>query len=83
MDSRLRSALEAGADTVAPDNWRTMPSGALHDATNVSRLMPVAMLFVPSIGGVSHTFEEDTAEGDLVAGVRVLAEAMDRLGSMP
>jgi len=40
-------------------------------------------LFVPSIGGVSHTFEEDTAEGDLVAGVRVLAEAMDRLGSMP
>lgn len=52
-----------------------MPSGALHDATNVSRLMPVAMLFVPSIGGISHAFEEDTDEEDLVAGLRVLAHA--------
>jgi N-carbamoyl-L-amino-acid hydrolase len=52
-----------------------MPSGALHDATNVARLMPVAMLFVPSIGGISHAFEEDTAEADLVAGLQVLAHA--------
>tara|TARA_R110002110_G_scaffold255292_1_gene471096 strand:- start:440 stop:988 length:549 start_codon:yes stop_codon:yes gene_type:complete len=83
MNERLRTALEAGASEIAPENWRTMPSGALHDATNVSRLMPVAMLFVPSIGGVSHTFEEDTAEGDLVAGVRVLAHAVNHLESMP
>ena len=83
MNERLRTALEAGASVIAPENWRTMPSGALHDATNVSRLMPVAMLFVPSIGGVSHTFEEDTAEGDLVAGVRVLAHAVNHLESMP
>ena len=50
-------------------------SGALHVATNVARLMPVAMLFVPSIGGISHAFEEDTAEADLVAGLQVLAHA--------
>lgn len=75
MDSRLRAMLEKGAQSVAPGKWRVMPSGALHDATNVSRLMPVAMLFVPSINGISHVFEEDTAEADLIAGVQVLAEA--------
>ena len=80
MDATLRAALEAGAEAVAPGNWRKMPSGALHDATNVARLMPVAMLFTPSIGGISHAFEEDTDEADLVAGLEVLAEAATRLG---
>lgn len=80
MDAGLRGALEAGAEAVAPGLWRVMPSGALHDATNVSRLMPVAMLFVPSINGISHAFEEDTAEDDLVAGVAVLARAVAELG---
>jgi N-carbamoyl-L-amino-acid hydrolase len=81
MDARLRSALEAGAEAVTPGKWRKMPSGALHDATNVARLLPVAMVFVPSIGGLSHTFAEDTAEDDLVAGVQVLAHAVAALGS--
>ena len=76
MDQGLRTALEVGAEIVASGRWRVMPSGALHDATNVSRLMPVAMLFVPSIGGISHAFDEDTAEVDLVAGLRVLARAV-------
>jgi N-carbamoyl-L-amino-acid hydrolase len=76
MDATLRARLEAGAEVVAPGRWRRMPSGALHDATNVARLMPVAMLFVPSIGGISHAFEEDTNEADLVVGLRVLAEAV-------
>jgi len=80
MDAGLRRALEQGAEAVAPDNWRKMPSGALHDATNVSRLMPVAMLFVPSIDGISHAFAEDTDEDDLVAGVKVLAHAVVQLG---
>lgn len=80
MDAGLRGALEAGAEAVAPGQWRVMPSGALHDATNVSRLMPVAMLFVPSINGISHAFEEDTAEDDLVAGVAVLSRAVAELG---
>lgn len=44
MDATLRARLEAGAEVVAPGRWRRMPSGALHDATNVARLMPVAML---------------------------------------
>jgi N-carbamoyl-L-amino-acid hydrolase len=42
--------------------------------------MPVAMLFVPSIGGISHAFGEDTAEPDLVTGLGVLADAVEALG---
>ena len=80
MDMRLRKALEDSAQKLAPDQWRLMPSGALHDATNVARLMPVAMLFVPSINGISHAFEEDTAEADLVTGVEVLADAVAAIG---
>ena len=75
MDPALRARLEEGAEKVASGRWRTLPSGALHDATNVARHLPVAMLFVPSIGGISHAFEEDTDEADLVAGLRVLAHA--------
>ena len=75
MDKQLQSALADAAETHAAGRWRRMPSGALHDATNVARLLPVAMLFVPSIGGISHAFEEDTDEADLVLGLRVLADA--------
>lgn len=80
MDPGLRAALEAAAEAEAPGNWRMMPSGALHDATNVARLMPVSMLFVPSIGGISHDFAEDTSEADLVSGLNTLARAVVGLG---
>ena len=76
MDTQLVAALRQGAENVAPDRWKMMPSGALHDATNVARLMPVAMLFVPSIDGISHAFDEDTKREDLVAGLNVLAAAV-------
>ncbi len=79
MDARLQDALAQAAEAVAPGKWRKMPSGALHDATNVARLMPVAMLFAPSINGISHAFEEDTAEEDLVAAVEVLGRAVAAL----
>ena len=81
MDDNLRAALEASAEHHAKGTWRKMPSGALHDATNVAQYMPVAMLFVPSINGISHAFEEDTAEADLVKGLEVLAGAVDRLSA--
>ena len=79
MDEGLRAALCDAAERKAPGRWREMPSGALHDATNVSRVLPVAMLFAPSIGGISHDFAEDTAEDDLATGLRILADAADTL----
>ncbi len=79
MDARMQRALAEAADLVAPGRWRQMQSGALHDAASVARLMPVAMLFVPSIGGVSHAFSEDTEESDLVAGLEVMAAAVGKM----
>jgi N-carbamoyl-L-amino-acid hydrolase len=73
IDAQLRSRIEAASESLAAGQWRRMVSGALHDAACVSRLMPVAMLFVPSIGGISHSFAEDTAEEHLVLGAEVLA----------
>lgn len=79
MDPSLRAALESAAQDLTPGRWRPMQSGALHDATNVAALMPAAMMFVPSIGGISHAFAEDTAKSDLIAGLQVMARALPAL----
>ena len=79
MDARLVAALEQAAQVVAPGRWRRMPSGALHDASNVARVLPTAMLFAPSIRGISHNPAEDTARADLATALEVLAEAVGRL----
>lgn len=76
MDPDLVARLAEAAEAETPGGWRLMPSGALHDAMNVARVMPAAMLFVPSIGGISHAFDENTREADLVTGLRVLARAV-------
>ncbi len=76
MDAALADHVADAAQAHAPGRWRRMPSGALHDATNVASVLPVAMMFVPSIGGISHSFQEDTARDDLVVGAEVLASAV-------
>jgi len=75
MDGRLRGHIERAAEHHAPGDWISMPSAAIHDAQVLARHMPAAMMFVPSIGGVSHAFEEDTSEQDLVLGGQVFATA--------
>jgi N-carbamoyl-L-amino-acid hydrolase len=75
MDEALQAHLARAAETVAPGQWMRMPSGASHDAQIIARSMPACMVFVPSIGGVSHDFIEDTAEEHIVLGCRVAAEA--------
>jgi beta-ureidopropionase / N-carbamoyl-L-amino-acid hydrolase len=78
MDAGLVATLCSAADEVVPGRWQRMPSGALHDASNVAAVLPSAMLFVPSIGGISHNPSEDTARADLVTGLKVLADAAGR-----
>jgi N-carbamoyl-L-amino-acid hydrolase len=75
MDSALQTHIEAAAERHAPGNWQRMPSGAFHDAGIVSALIPSAMLFIPSLGGISHDFAEDSREEDIVLGCEVLADA--------
>ena len=72
IDDVLQSRIKHAAELLSPGKWMTLPSGALHDASNVSRHLPVAMLFVPSINGISHNFAEDTELKHLVLGAQVL-----------
>ncbi len=76
MDRQLIAGLEAAAERLASGAWRRMPSGALHDAMLFSRRMPTAMIFAPSIDGVSHSFSEDTETKDLALCAEVLARAV-------
>jgi N-carbamoyl-L-amino-acid hydrolase len=75
MDAALQQHLARAAQALAPAQWVSMPSGAAHDAQLIAQHMPACMLFVPSIGGVSHDFIEDTAEEHIVLGAQVAAAA--------
>jgi allantoate deiminase len=55
-----------------------LPSGPLHDAAEMARVLPTVMVFVKSLGGVSHTKEEDTPAEDLELSVRALHELARR-----
>jgi N-carbamoyl-L-amino-acid hydrolase len=79
MDGTIQECLAAAAETHAPGKWVRMPSGAGHDAQILARGLPAGMLFIPSIGGISHDIAEDTAEEDIVRGCRVLATATEAL----
>ena len=54
----------------------TLPSGAGHDSNHMSKVSPVVMLFVPSVGGRSHCPEEYTSPELLVLGVQALANCV-------
>ncbi len=77
-DPAMMEALDAAAEANAPGGWTRMPSGAGHDAQYIAKRMPVAMLFTPSIGGISHHWAEDTKEEDLALCCQVLADAAER-----
>jgi hydantoinase/carbamoylase family amidase len=56
---------------------RELASGALHDAASMAPKVPTAMVFSPSIGGVSHSPEEDTAEHDLEASIETFGKLVE------
>jgi N-carbamoyl-L-amino-acid hydrolase len=81
MDARLRAAIvessrELGLSTMP------LPSGAGHDAQSIALLAPTAMIFIPSINGISHSPKEFSTPTDTVNGVNVLLHTLlkvDRL----
>jgi N-carbamoyl-L-amino-acid hydrolase len=79
MDPDFQDALERAAARLAPGMHQRMPSGAGHDAQQLARVMPSAMLFVPSIGGISHHVAENTTDEDIVLGCEVLAAAVGEI----
>ena len=76
MDERLQAALDKAAERHAPGKHIRMPSGAGHDAQYLARKIPAAMLFVPSIGGISHHWSDNTSDADIVLGARVFVDAI-------
>ncbi len=53
-----------------------MISGASHDASPISYVMPTAMIFVPSVDGISHAPEECTSDADLIMGTQLLMDSL-------
>jgi hydantoinase/carbamoylase family amidase len=58
---------------------RVLTSGALHDAAEVARVVPAAMIFCPSVAGISHAKEEDTHEHDLIAAIEAFGLLANRV----
>lgn len=79
MDPAIQDAFEAAASALCPGKFTRMPSGAGHDAQVMARHLPSGMLFVPSIGGISHHWTENTSDDDIVMGARVFGDAAGRL----
>ncbi len=75
MDAGFQDLIEQAATKHVPGLVERLHSAAGHDAMVLVRHMPSAMLFVPSIRGISHDVAEDTAEADLVLGCQVAADA--------
>ncbi len=78
FDQRLVRLIEASAAARGLRS-RRMTSGAGHDAQMMARVCPAAMVFVPSIGGISHNPRENTCAADLVQGANVLLDLVQTL----
>lgn len=75
MDIGFQALIERAAERRAPGMHTRLPSAAGHDAAILSRRMPAGMLFIPSVGGISHHWSEDSKEADIVLGAEVFADA--------
>jgi N-carbamoyl-L-amino-acid hydrolase len=75
FDVGLTNLIEQQAASLGYTN-RRLNSGAGHDAQMLSRICPSAMIFVPSVAGISHNPAEHTEAGDLAAGCQVLYQTL-------
>ncbi len=71
----MQDLVERAATTLKLSSVR-MPSGAGHDAQMMAQLTSMGMIFVPSVGGVSHSPRELTRWQDCVNGANVLLHAV-------
>lgn len=78
MSEAIQSTLIDAAKVHAPEKWLVMPSGAGHDTQVIAPLIPSAMMFVPSIGGISHHWTENTSDEDIAMGAQVFVDAIGR-----
>lgn len=62
--------------------FKTMPSGAGHDAMNMVKLCPTGLIFVPSVDGLSHHPDEYTDHDDILIGIDVLEKVVIHYAKM-
>ena len=77
-DQRLRKIIQDAATDLGLTT-KLMPSGAGHDAQDLARIVPIGMIFVPSVGGISHAPKEFTTASDMANGASVLMQAILKL----
>ena len=73
--AEVQRAIESAAGRLRLGT-RHLPSGAGHDAQMMATLMPMGMIFVPSIGGISHSPKELTTWPDCANGANVLLDVV-------
>jgi beta-ureidopropionase / N-carbamoyl-L-amino-acid hydrolase len=74
-DPRMRQLIADAAEALGLSS-RVMPSGAGHDAQALAQLGPMGMIFIPSVGGISHSPKEFSHPADIVNGANVLLGAV-------
>jgi beta-ureidopropionase / N-carbamoyl-L-amino-acid hydrolase len=70
-DPRVRARIADAARSLGLST-KAMPSGAGHDAQDMARIGPVGMIFIPSVGGISHSPKEFSRPKDIENGANVL-----------
>jgi N-carbamoyl-L-amino-acid hydrolase len=74
-DPKVMSWIDASASALGLTRQR-MPSGAGHDAQEIAHIAPMGMIFVPSVGGISHSPREFSKPDDITNGANVLLNAV-------
>lgn len=74
LSERVIGTLQRAADQ-AGLSYQVMPSGAGHDAMNMARLTETGMIFIPSVGGISHNIAEFSKLEDICTGTDLLLQA--------
>jgi N-carbamoyl-L-amino-acid hydrolase len=77
-DPRIRALIDQSAKELGLTT-KQMPSGAGHDAQDMARLAPVGMIFIPSVGGISHAPIEFSRAQDIKNGANVLLATLLKL----
>ena len=73
FDENIVQSVEAAAKARG-FSCRRITSGAGQDAQNLATICPTAMIFVPSVGGISHNPDELTKDEDVVNGANILLD---------
>lgn len=78
MNQWVKDAIEASVKELDIP-YTKVPSGAFHDSLLMTTVFPTGMIFVPSVGGISHSRYEFTEGRDIGQGCRVLLETVLRV----